>query len=469
FVLLAGFGWGAATLETPQADREALPALAGRGARRAAVLLGLIVLGAPALWTALPAQYADLGDHLHGRGEAPAGFALVQRAYYQALTKGNDRTAVPWVTPPDYSHEWAVFGPQKDFLQREYPRSASLTFRGQTLTTNQWGFRGHDYSLAKPPGTWRVEIYGPSDLMGWGVGDREVFSTPLENMLDSAARAHGKRAEVLNFSVPGTSLAQEVALLQDRGLKFQPDLVLLSVHPYELWSLEETFHAVQMFKWTIPDTGLARLAGTAHSGDGCQGRGAGGADARPAWGFQPRHGAAGDQRVGTPRTRLHRDLGRQSPARISRLSPGLASESRRSPAPRALLVRLAASARRGSGGAAVGERQVTVLHQGFLDSVRVHSDRPAVKEPGTSALSYRQLGQLSDHLRNTLVEWGVKPGDRIGLCLPKSIDVVSLLLGVLKCGGAYVPIDYGSPAERAAYILKDCGVTAAFVARERLA
>lgn len=262
FVLLAGFGWGAATLETPQTDREALPALATRGTRRAAVLCGLIVIGAPALWRALPAQYADLGDHLHGRGEAPAGFALVQRAYYQALTKDDNRTAVPWVTRPDYSHEWAVFGPQKDFLQREYPRSASLTFRGQTLTTNQWGFRGHEYSLAKPPGTWRVEIYGPSDLMGWGVGDREVFSTPLENMLDSAAHAHGLRAEVLNFSVPGTSLAQEVALLQDRGLKFQPDLVLLSVHPYELWSLEETFHAVQMFKWTIPDTGLARLAGS---------------------------------------------------------------------------------------------------------------------------------------------------------------------------------------------------------------
>ncbi len=112
---------------------------------------------------------------------------------------------------------------------------------------------------------------------------------------------------------------------------------------------------------------------------------------------------------------------------------------------------------------------MTVLHQGFLDSARSHGDRPAVKEPGSSALSYRQLGQLSDHVRNTLVEWGVKPGDRIGLCLPKSIDVISLILGVLKCGGAYVPIDYGSPAERAAYILKNCGVTAAFVARERLA
>ncbi|HYK09531.1 MAG TPA: hypothetical protein VEV39_01900 [Gemmatimonadales bacterium] len=271
FVAFAGFAWGAARLETPQSEPEPWRTIAIRGGRRVAVLGVLVMVGLPAFWNALPDRYGDIGDSLHGRGESAAGFALVQRGYYQALTTENDRTARPWVPPPNYTHEWEVFGPQKDFLQREYPRSAVITFRGRRLTTNRWGFRGHDYELAKPRDTYRIEIYGASDLMGWGVGDQQVFSTLLEAALDSAARTRGMRAEVMNFSVPGTSVAQEVALLANRGMRFQPDLVLLSVHPYELWSLEETFHAVQMFKWSIPDTGLSRLASGAGVDAGGQG------------------------------------------------------------------------------------------------------------------------------------------------------------------------------------------------------
>src|SRR6185436_14273438 len=48
--------------------------------------------------------------------------------------------------------------------------------------------------------------------------------------------------------------------------------------------------------------------------------------------------------------------------------------------------------------------------------------------------------------------------DRIGLYLRKSIDSVATLLGALKTGAAYVPVDPGAPATRGAYILHNCGV-----------
>ena len=53
---------------------------------------------------------------------------------------------------------------------------------------------------------------------------------------------------------------------------------------------------------------------------------------------------------------------------------------------------------------------------------------------------------------------GVRPGDRVGLRLHKSIDGSSTIFGILKAGAAYVPVDAESPAARGAYILNDCQV-----------
>ena len=98
------------------------------------------------------------------------------------------------------------------------------------------------------------------------------------------------------------------------------------------------------------------------------------------------------------------------------------------------------------------------LHDGFIESVQRSPARPAVSEPGGPTLTYRQLDSLSDRVRDLLQARGVVPGDRVGIYLPKSIDSLAALLGVLKAGAAYVPVDPGSPASRAACILADCTV-----------
>src|SRR5205807_7119015 len=61
---------------------------------------------------------------------------------------------------------------------------------------------------------------------------------------------------------------------------------------------------------------------------------------------------------------------------------------------------------------------------------------------------------------------GVGPGDRVALCLRKSIDTVAAIVGILEAGAAYVPLDSTAPAERNARILADASVTAAIVERE---
>jgi L-proline---[L-prolyl-carrier protein] ligase len=61
-------------------------------------------------------------------------------------------------------------------------------------------------------------------------------------------------------------------------------------------------------------------------------------------------------------------------------------------------------------------------------------------------------------MRDRLWHLGVRPGDRVGLRLRKSIDAVVAICGILKAGAAYVPVDAESPPARGAFILNDCQV-----------
>ena len=98
-----------------------------------------------------------------------------------------------------------------------------------------------------------------------------------------------------------------------------------------------------------------------------------------------------------------------------------------------------------------------------LNSISRVPDKIAVEEPGESAITYGELGALSDSLRDRLCGLGVRPGDRVGIYIAKSIDAVASILGVLEAGGAYVPVDPDAPAARDAYILNDCAVKAVVI------
>lgn len=53
---------------------------------------------------------------------------------------------------------------------------------------------------------------------------------------------------------------------------------------------------------------------------------------------------------------------------------------------------------------------------------------------------------------------GLRPGDRVGVCLERSAELITLLLGVLRAGGMYVPMEPGYPAERLAHTAADAGL-----------
>ena len=81
-------------------------------------------------------------------------------------------------------------------------------------------------------------------------------------------------------------------------------------------------------------------------------------------------------------------------------------------------------------------------------------DVVAVECEGTQ-LTYGQLNRRANQLARYLRNEGVKPEAPVGVCLDRSPDQLIALLGILKAGGVYVPLDPDAPADRITYVLED--------------
>ncbi len=98
------------------------------------------------------------------------------------------------------------------------------------------------------------------------------------------------------------------------------------------------------------------------------------------------------------------------------------------------------------------------LHQLLDVSASRFPDNIAIEEAGRGTIGYGELAGLSDRVRDHLVQLGVRPGDRVGICMRKSADAVASIFGIMKAGAAYVPADPNAPASRNAFIFHDCAV-----------
>ncbi|MEU8988730.1 amino acid adenylation domain-containing protein, partial [Streptomyces sp. NPDC048558] len=94
-------------------------------------------------------------------------------------------------------------------------------------------------------------------------------------------------------------------------------------------------------------------------------------------------------------------------------------------------------------------------------------DAPAVRH-GDRTLSYAELDARANQLARLLVERGAGPEGFVGIALPRTEVTLVAVLGVLKSGAAYVPIDPGYPADRIAHLLRDASPGLVLTARAAL-
>ncbi|MER5833455.1 amino acid adenylation domain-containing protein [Streptomyces sp. NPDC002130] len=90
----------------------------------------------------------------------------------------------------------------------------------------------------------------------------------------------------------------------------------------------------------------------------------------------------------------------------------------------------------------------------FQEVVERFPDKAAVTT-AQGELTYRQLSGRADALGHRLARMGVRPGAVVALLAPRDADLLVGMLGILKAGAAYLPIDPGSPADRIRWTVKD--------------
>lgn len=96
-----------------------------------------------------------------------------------------------------------------------------------------------------------------------------------------------------------------------------------------------------------------------------------------------------------------------------------------------------------------------LLQQLLENSAKQYPNKEAVVYKNT-VITYQKLDIASNQLAWTLKNAGIEKGDRVGICLNKSIEEIVAIYGILKAGAVYVPIDPASPAQRIAYFIENC-------------
>ncbi|QIR40546.1 amino acid adenylation domain-containing protein [Tolypothrix sp. PCC 7910] len=94
------------------------------------------------------------------------------------------------------------------------------------------------------------------------------------------------------------------------------------------------------------------------------------------------------------------------------------------------------------------------IHQLIEYQVKQYPNHIAI-EFENEELTYSQLNNRANQLAHYLQEIGVKSGTIVGICVNRSLDMIIGILGILKAGCAYVPIDPSYPQERVAWILEN--------------
>ena len=150
--------------------------------------------------TALALVIAEVA--VRGLGLAPAVRPIVI-ADEESVYVRSDNPILGFELKPDYRNEHAT-------LSKSFP------------STNSHGQRDHERTLEKPPGVRRIILLGDSVVEGQGIQEiRDTLSGQLERLYPPGS------VEVLNFGVSGYCTRAEVELLEVKGVKFQPDIVVI--------------------------------------------------------------------------------------------------------------------------------------------------------------------------------------------------------------------------------------------------
>jgi len=216
------------------------PSFFRSSAVNAGAIVLLLLIGTPAVYNQLGGRAQDLIGDLTANRLSDRDAALLQRGYYEDLVGVNRFNSQLWEIYSKRPSDWPTITETEaarhtdDNLIVELVPSTSIYFHGEKLSINRWGMRDRDYEKIPAPNTYRIAMTGPSFVMGFGVADEEGFEPLLEDRLN---REHAGSLysgyEILNFAVPGYSAIQDLMVLEQKALPFQPNAFFFMSHQRE--------------------------------------------------------------------------------------------------------------------------------------------------------------------------------------------------------------------------------------------
>ena len=202
-----------------------------------ACLLLLYLIGQPGVSSQLGGKVSGVVSNLRHNRLNERDAALMVRGYYEKLINPNRFNSQLWEVEMKKPENWQPLKDTEvvrltgDFLVKELVPSATMLFKGAKLSTNRWGMRDQDYERKKPSNTYRIALLGASIEMGHGVADEETFEWLLEERLNRENdKKHYTQYEILNLGVNAYRPPQQVMVLENKALSFQPDAVFYVAH-----------------------------------------------------------------------------------------------------------------------------------------------------------------------------------------------------------------------------------------------
>ncbi|MCB0401867.1 MAG: hypothetical protein KDD41_07275 [Flavobacteriales bacterium] len=158
---------------------------------------------------------------------------VMERGYYQKLLNNDNMSMqlsqIQMHKPKDW-HINKAYIKTNDIIQKKIKPNTQVIYKGHIFTSNSFGLRDQEYTLAKPTGTYRFAILGGSYELGSGVDDNANFESQAEILLN---HKYDRNIEVLNFAIGGSYLLEHEYNVKNNIINFNPDAIIYAAHTDE--------------------------------------------------------------------------------------------------------------------------------------------------------------------------------------------------------------------------------------------
>lgn len=147
---------------------------------------------------------------------------------------------IPYLLEPDVS---------------EFTDGTNYKIPGYWVRTNSRGLREKEFDMEAEPGTERILVVGDSYTFGWGVNRSKRFTDLLEERLNEDSET---QHQVINAGIPGWGMKDFHAFLKDRGVKYNPDIVVIAFTFNDVISAERTNEFKRQAEMKVPENASER-------------------------------------------------------------------------------------------------------------------------------------------------------------------------------------------------------------------